>query len=272
MDLKKYLIKPKDNFSLSSADPADTGSFKSKDEAESETEGLRKRLSELQDILYAEKKHSVLIILQGMDTSGKDGTIKHVFSGVNPQGFNVTSFKKPTVEEASHDFLWRVHQHTPAKGYIAAFNRSQYEDVLVPWVHKTGTEEALRQRLKHIQHFEDMLTSEGTKIIKIFLHISKDKQLQKIHERMEEPRKFWKFDPTDLLEREYWDEYQQAYDEVFASTSTNQVPWYWIPANQKWFRNYMVLRILVQTLESLNLEYPLLQATKSEIARYMNEK
>ncbi|WP_068619486.1 polyphosphate kinase 2 family protein [Paenibacillus tuaregi] len=272
MDLKNFLIKPGHEFSLSSADPSDTGSFKSKDEAAEETEGLHKRLAELQDVLYAEKKHSVLLILQGMDTSGKDGTIKHVFSGVNPQGFQVTSFKKPTLEEVSHDFLWRVHKYTPAKGYIAAFNRSHYEDVLVPWVHKTAAEETLKHRLRHIKHFESMLADEGTKIIKIFLHISKEKQLQKIHERMEEPRKFWKFDPADLLEREYWDQYQQAYEEAMASTSTDQVPWYWIPANQKWFRNYMVLRILVQTLEGLNLEYPALQATSSELARYMNTK
>lgn len=272
MDLKNYLIKPDHNLSLKDANPKDTGSFKSKEEAEAETDGLRKRLAELQDILYAEKKHSVLLILQGMDTSGKDGTIKHIFSGVNPQGFRVTSFKKPTVEEASYDFLWRVHQHTPAKGYMAAFNRSHYEDVLVPTVHKTATEEVIKHRLKHIEHFESMLASEGTKIIKVFLHISKDKQLQKIHERMEEPRKFWKFDPADLLEREYWEDYQKAYETVLSSTSTPQVPWYWVPADQKWFRNYLVLRILVQTLESLNLEYPMLQATPSELARYMNTK
>ncbi|MBP2001206.1 PPK2 family polyphosphate:nucleotide phosphotransferase [Paenibacillus shirakamiensis] len=272
MDIKKFRIKQGEEFSLEKADPSNTSQFKSKEEAEAETESLRKRLVELQDILYAEKKHSVLVILQGMDTSGKDGTIKHIFSGINPQGFNVTSFKKPTAEELSRDFLWRIHEHTPAKGYIAAFNRSQYEDILVPKVHGTSTDSALDHRLKHIQHFEDMLSDEGTKIVKIFLHISKDKQLEKIHERMKEPRKFWKFDPTDLLEREYWDAYQSAYEEVLSATSTAQNPWYWVPANHKWFRNYLVLRILVQTLEGLNLEYPALQATPSDLARYMNEK
>lgn len=179
-------------------------------------------MAELQDILFAQKKHSLLVILQGMDSSGKDGTVKHIFSGINPQGFIVTSFKKPSLEEEAHDFLWRVHQKTPPKGYISAFNRSHYEDVLVPRVHGGLKKDDLKRRFRYIRQFEEMLVEEGTTIIKLFLHISKEKQLKKIKERLEDPKKHWKFDASDLQEREFWDDYQEAYVDVFKESSIDK--------------------------------------------------
>ncbi|WP_234414387.1 PPK2 family polyphosphate kinase [Paenibacillus sp. CAA11] len=270
MDLEKYKVHSSP-FTLRTADPSDTGHFHVKDDAEEKIKSLKERLSDLQNILFADKRHALLVILQGMDTSGKDGTIKHLFAGINPQGFHVYSFKKPTEEERSRDFLWRVHQQVPAKGYITAFNRSHYEDVLVPQVHGTLSDEELKQRLQQIRHFEELLAAEGTRIVKLFLHISKDKQREKIRERLEQPKKFWKFDPADLAEREYWDAYQSAYEHTLTATSSEHAPWYWIPAHHKWYRDYVVLQILVHELESLKLKYPELKAAPEEISRYLDQ-
>ncbi|WP_405168757.1 PPK2 family polyphosphate kinase [Paenibacillus sp. FSL H3-0286] len=272
MDIKRYMIKDTNEIQLNKLDPDDTGNFKSKKEAEAKTEQLKERLAELQDILFAQKKHSLLVILQGMDSSGKDGTVKHIFSGINPQGFIVTSFKKPSLEEEAHDFLWRVHQKTPPKGYISAFNRSHYEDVLVPRVHGGLKKDDMKRRFRYIRQFEEMLVEEGTTIIKLFLHISKEKQLKKIKERLEDPKKHWKFDASDLQEREFWDDYQEAYVDVFKESSIDKAPWYWIPANHQWYRNYLALSIVVKTLESLDLSYPKLNTPTPDISELISPR
>lgn len=272
MNIKRYMIKDTNEKLLSKFDPDDTGDFKSKAEAEAKMEKLKERLAELQDILFAQKKHSLLVILQGMDSSGKDGTVKHIFSGINPQGFIVTSFKKPSLEEEAHDFLWRVHMKTPPKWYIAAFNRSHYEDVLVPRVHGSLNKEDAKRRFRYIRQFEEMLAEEGTTVIKLFLHISKDKQLKKIQERLHDPTKHWKFDASDLQERKYWDDYQEAYEDVFKETSIDKAPWYWIPANHRWYRNYLALAIVVKTLESLDLSYPKLNSPTPDISELISPR
>lgn len=272
MNIKRYMIKDTDEIILKKLDPNETGLLKSKEEAEAEMDQLKERLAELQDILFAQKKHSVLVILQGMDSSGKDGTVKHIFSGINPQGFIVTSFKKPSLEEAAHDFLWRVHQKTPPKGYISAFNRSHYEDVLVPRVHGTLKDAEVKRRFKQIRQFEEMLADEGTTIIKLFLHISKEKQLEKIQERLHDPKKHWKFDVSDLQERQYWNEYQKAYEDIFVQCNIAKAPWYWIPANHRWYRNYLALSIVVKTLEGLNLKYPKLDTPTPDISELISPR
>ncbi|KAA8995925.1 polyphosphate kinase 2 family protein [Paenibacillus spiritus] len=272
MNIDRYLINNTNDRILSKLDPEDTGSFRDKEEAEAKMEALKERLAELQDILFAQKEKSLLVVLQGMDSSGKDGTVKHIFSGVNPQGFTVTSFKKPSLEEAAHDFLWRVHMKTPAKGYISAFNRSHYEDVLVPRVHGGLDKEELKRRFKHIRHFEEMLTDQNTVILKLFLHISKEKQLEKIQERLQDPTKHWKFDVSDLEERKFWDDYQDAYEDVFRETSTDTAPWYWIPANRRWYRNYLALSIVVKTLEGFDLHYPKLNSPTPDISELISPR
>ncbi|WP_379163781.1 PPK2 family polyphosphate kinase [Paenibacillus sp. sgz5001063] len=272
MNIKRYMIKDTKESVLKHLDPDESGDFKSKEEAEAKMAKLKERLAELQDILFAQKKHSLLVILQGMDSSGKDGTVKHIFSGINPQGFMVTSFKKPSLEEEAHDFLWRVHMKTPPKGYIAAFNRSHYEDVLVPRVHGNLKKEEMKRRFRYIREFEAMLAEEGTTIIKLFLHISKDKQLEKIQERLQDPTKHWKFDASDLQEREYWDDYQEAYEDAFRETSSDATPWYWIPANHRWYRNYLALAIVVKTLESLDLSYPKLDDPTPDISELISPR
>lgn len=275
MKLEHYLLPRTGHIDLNQYDPADTGHFKNKDDLVEEADKLKKNLSDLQDRLFAERKQSLLVILQGMDCSGKDGVIKHVFAQGNPQGYHITSFKKPTQEETSHDFLWRVHKAAPEQGSIAIFNRSHYEDVLVPKVHSTLTKKEIEQRLKHIRHFEAMLLDSGTKIVKIFLHISKQFQIDKISERLQDRRKNWKFDPGDLRERHHWDAYQQAYEQVFEQSQSKLAPWYLVPSNYRWFRNHLVLQIVVDALEDLRPEYPdldtveerlnLLQTSVSEI-------
>jgi len=272
MNIQRYMIKDTDETLLKELDADETGSFTSKTEIGPEMEKLKKRLAELQDILFAQKKHAVLVILQGMDASGKDGTVKHIFSGINPQGFMVTSFKKPSLEETAHDFLWRVHQKTPPKGYISAFNRSHYEEVLVPRVHGDLDDGGAKKRFRQIRDFEEMLTDEGTTIIKLFLHISKEKQLEEIQERLQDPMKHWKFDVSDLQERQYWDEYQRAYEDIFKHTSVEQAPWYWIPSNHRWYRNYLALSIIVKTIEGLDLQYPKLDTPTPDISKLISPR
>ncbi|NGM85436.1 polyphosphate kinase 2 family protein [Paenibacillus sp. 7124] len=272
MNIDRYMIKDTDGKILHKLDPNDTGGLKSKADAASKIIALKDRLAELQDIFFAQKKHALLIVLQGMDSSGKDGTVKHVFSGINPQGFTVTSFKKPTLDESAHDFLWRVHKQTPAKGYISAFNRSHYEEVLVPRVHEGQDKAETKRRFRHIRHFEEMLSEENTIIIKLFLHISKEKQLEKIQERLQDPTKHWKFDVSDLEERKYWDDYQEAYEDIFKETATGYAPWYWIPANHRWFRNYLALNIVVKTLEQLDLAYPKLNSPTPDISELISPR
>jgi PPK2 family polyphosphate:nucleotide phosphotransferase len=217
---------------------------------------LNDRLEELQELLYAEAKHKILIVLQAMDSGGKDGTIRHVFDGTNPQGVKVASFKKPTDTELAHDYLWRVHRHTPGSGEIAIFNRSHYEDVLVVRVHNLVPEEVWNRRYDHINAFEQMLADEGTTIIKLYLHISKGEQKERLQARLDEPHKQWKFAKGDLAERARWDDYTAAFEAVLSRTSTTSAPWYVIPADRKWYRNLVVSRILVDTLEKLEMSYP----------------
>jgi PPK2 family polyphosphate:nucleotide phosphotransferase len=207
-------------------------------------------------MLYAEHKHKVLIVLQAMDSGGKDGTIRHVFDGVNPQGVKVASFKVPTKEELDHDYLWRVHEHTPGKGEIVIFNRSHYEDVLVVRVHDLVPRPVWRRRFKHIRDFERILADEGTTILKFFLHIDLEEQKERFQARLDTPHKRWKFRLGDLEERKLWDSYHKAYEDAITKTSTKWAPWYIIPANRKWYRNLVISRIIVETLEGLDMSYP----------------
>lgn len=254
--LKSYRLNKEEEIALDRFDPNDTGGFKSKEEIRDAFERMERKLRELQDKLFASKTNGVLILFQGMDCSGKDGVIKKVLSNLNPQGFRAESFKKPTGEESSHDFLWRTHKVVPAKGYITAFNRSYYEDVLITRVHGMIQDDEAATRLNHIRHFEKLLTDSGVQLIKIFLHISPEFQLEKIRERLNNPEKLWKFDLSDLQERRYWDQYAAAYEDAFRHTATKRCPWYIVPANERWFRDYLVLRIILRSLEKLDLSYP----------------
>ena len=216
----------------------------------------REELADLQTMLYADGRHRLLIVLQAIDAGGKDGTIRAVFEGMNPQGVTVTSFKRPSTEELSHDYLWRIHQHTPRAGMIAIFNRSHYEDVLVVRVHRLVPEERWSKRYGHIKAFEQMLVDEGTTIVKLFLHISKDEQRERQQERIDDPTKRWKFSHDDLNERQHWDAYMEAFEDMVNKTSTKQAPWYVIPANRNWFRNLLITEILIDILKSFDLRYP----------------
>ncbi|SFB07190.1 polyphosphate:nucleotide phosphotransferase, PPK2 family [Cohnella sp. OV330] len=246
----------KRHVSLKDFDPRDTGDIENKEQVEAEIEDLRDRLQEAQEKLYASRSHGVLIVFQGMDCSGKDGTVKKVLSALNPQGYRAESFKTPTAEEASHDFLWRTHKLVPQKGYIASFNRSYYEEVLITRVHGNIDKKETARRLEHIKNFEKLLADSGVLVIKIFLHISKEFQLEKLHDRLTRPEKLWKFDPNDLKERQHWDEYVRAYEDVFEATGTKRNPWHIVPADKRWYRDYRVLKIITEAFESLDLAYP----------------
>ncbi|HTA28637.1 MAG TPA: PPK2 family polyphosphate kinase [Bacteroidia bacterium] len=222
---------------------------------EKETEDLYKQMAPLQNLLYAEKKHSLLIILQGMDASGKDGTVKHVFSSMNPMGIEVTAFKEPTQEEKAYDFLWRIHKHTPAKGMVQIFNRSHYEDILVPTVHKTMDKKLIESRYSIINSFEQNLSENGTIILKFFLHISKKEQKERIKERLTITEKKWKYDPADKREESNLDAYMEVYEKIFERCSPD-FPWIIVPADQKWYRNYLIAKEMVKTLKGLKMKYP----------------
>ena len=255
MDISRYRVPASKSVDLHAWDPHEDGGL-SRDEAENETRALNKELESLQELLYAEGRHKVLIVIQATDTGGKDGTIRHVFDGVNPSGVTVAPFKKPTPQELSHDYLWRIHQHTPGAGELTIFNRSHYEDVLVVRVHDLVPEERWRRRYEHIRNFEQMLADEGTTIVKLFLHISKEEQRERLQERVDRPEKNWKFSFGDIAEREHWDTYQDAFRVMLEKTSTDAAPWYVIPANRKWFRNRVISEIIVTTLRSLNMRHP----------------
>ncbi len=227
----------------------------SKEETKDKTKLLIDRLEELQNILYAENKWSLLIVLQGMDASGKDGAVREVFSAVNPQGVKVKSFKKPTEEELSHDFLWRVHKHTPAKGEIQIFNRSHYEDVLVTRVLGLTDDKTANDRFVIINQFEKLLEERGTKILKFYLHISEERQQERFEERLNNPRKHWKYNPNDLKSAQSWPEYRKYYREVFEQCSP-EIPWQIIPSDQKWYKEYLIAKAIVDQLEELNMQYP----------------
>jgi PPK2 family polyphosphate:nucleotide phosphotransferase len=255
--LKKYLVSAGEKVKLTNWDPNDTSEFKgNKEQALVEIAKLNKRLADLQEVLFAEHKHKVLLILQAMDTGGKDGVIRHVFEGINPQGTRVANFKEPTAEELDHDFLWRVHKQVPAKGELVIFNRSHYEEVLVVRVHKLVPPEVWKLRFDQINAFEQMLVENGTTILKFYLHIDKDEQKERLQARLDNPNKRWKFRFGDLKDRKLWDEYRKAYEDVLNKTSTEAAPWYVVPANHKWYRDLVISTLLVKTLEGLNMAFP----------------
>ena len=265
-DFARFRVEPDEHFSLAEHDAADTGDFADEEQLESEYETIRDRIVDLQERLQAEEKRSVLVVLQGIDAAGKDGTVWHVLTAMNPQGTSVTGFKEPTPEELAHDFLWRYHQATPADGVIGVFNRSHYEDVLVVRVKDLAPEPLWRSRYDSINDFERMLVREGTTILKFFLHISKEEQLEKFRQRLARPDKYFKWSDNDIKERARWDEYQQAYEDAVNATSTPWAPWYVIPADHRWFRNYVVARILAETLETMDPRYPEPPAEVKEFA------
>jgi PPK2 family polyphosphate:nucleotide phosphotransferase len=251
-----FQVPPGTQINLSDHDPDYSGEYQKKREAVEVLKQNRDRLRELQEVLWAEGKHSLLIVLQAMDAGGKDGTIRHVMRGVNPQGCQVTSFKVPTKEELAHDFLWRVHKAAPRRGYIGIFNRSHYEDVLVVRVRGLAKEEVWRKRYEQINNFEKLLAETGTTILKFFLNISKAEQKERFEARLANPAKNWKFSMGDVEERAYWDQYMAAFEEALGRCSTPWAPWYVIPANRKWYRNLAISQILVDTLEGLDMRYP----------------
>jgi PPK2 family polyphosphate:nucleotide phosphotransferase len=256
-DADRFVVAPGTPFSLDDRDAADTkGAPGDKKATQKVLDELGERLMALQDRLYAESGQALLVVLQAMDAGGKDGTVKHVFAGANPQGVRVTSFKQPTPQELAHDFLWRIHAAAPAHGYIGIFNRSHYEDVLVARVHELVDESVWRRRYRHINHFEALLHDAGTRVVKLFLHISREEQAERLRKRLEDPEKRWKFRRGDLAERERWDDYMAAYEEAIARTSTEHAPWYVVPADHKWFRNWAVSRIVIETLEAMDPRYP----------------
>ena len=258
--MKEYRVKSDSQLHLNKYDPDDIGEYKKtdqgKEKAKAVTDQLIGRLEELQERLYANGDRAVLIVLQGMDSSGKDSTIKHVISGVNPQGCKVVSFKTPSPEELGHDFLWRVHQKAPSKGQIGIFNRSHYEDVLITRVHGLISDKVATQRINQIKEFEELLYENGTSVLKFFLHISKDEQKERLQERINNPEKRWKFNEGDLEERKLWTDYMHAFEDVIAATSTDHAPWYVVPANRKWYRNLVVAATIVQAMEDLKLKRP----------------
>lgn len=257
MNLKKYRIKPDAPFDLNKFDAGDKSLINGdKDVAKAALEDLRQKLESLQSVFYADGKHKLLIVLQAMDTAGKDSTIRMVFDGVNPQGVKVANFKAPTGEELAHDFLWRVHAKTPANGEIVIFNRSHYEDVLITRVNGWVDAATCETRYGHINDFEQLLSENGTTILKFYLHISKDEQKQRLIERRDDPTKQWKFNPADLASRAQWDDYMSAYSEAIAATSTENAPWYVVPANSKLQRNLIVASVICEALEGLSLAYP----------------
>jgi PPK2 family polyphosphate:nucleotide phosphotransferase len=257
VNVNKYRVAPGEKSHLENIDPDGTSNFReNKKDALKEIKKLKLRLEALQEKLYASHKHKMLIVLQAMDTAGKDSTIRLVFQGVNPQGVRVANFKTPSQEELDHDFLWRVHQQVPRNGEIVIFNRSHYEGILVVRVHKLVPEEMWKHRYQEINDFERMLSEESTTIVKFYLNISEDEQKKRLEDRLKDPTKEWKFSSNDLPERELWPEYMKAYEEVFEKTSTEWAPWYIVPSNHKWLRDLIVSTVIVNSLEKLDLSYP----------------
>jgi PPK2 family polyphosphate:nucleotide phosphotransferase len=263
----RHLVKPGTQPGLKELDPSSTGHHLSHSVADNDMADCLKRLTRLQYLLFADGEQSLLIVLQGLDAAGKDGTIRHVFTGMNPQGTRVAAFKQPTPREAAHDFLWRAHKVVPTKGEVVIFNRSHYEDVLVARVHQLVPEHLWRSRYVMINDFEAMLQTAGTRILKFFLHISPDEQLDRFRKRLEDPRRQWKISESDYTEREYWDDYLDAYEEALARTSTEQAPWYVIPSDHKWYRNFAVAEIIGATLENMNLHTPPVHVDLDDIQR-----
>lgn len=256
--LERYWVKPGAKMDLGKIDSSEKFLFQGggKDDFEPQFNQLQDQLQLLQKRLYAQNKHRILVVMQAMDTGGKDGCIKHVFSRIDPQGIHVRSFKKPNEEELARDFLWRVHSKVPRNGELVIFNRSHYEDIIAVRVKKLFPDEVWKRRQQHVIDFERMLAEEGTTIVKIFLHISKDEQKARLQARLDNPSKHWKINPDDLVDRARWNEFMRAYEDVITKTSTETAPWYVVPADRKWYRNLCVARIMLDTLQKLNMEFP----------------
>lgn len=279
MTKKDFIVKPDTKISLDSRSTSDTGSLKSKKDADAILKKNIKKMYKLQNMLYAYDRYSILLIFQAMDAAGKDGTIKHVMSGLNPQGTQVFSFKQPSPEELDHDYLWRIHRHVPERGRIGIFNRSHYEEVLIVRVHdliknqripkELISKEIWKTRYREINDFEKILHENGTVIIKFFLHVSKDEQKKRFLKRIDTPEKNWKFSSSDIDERKYWDKYQEAYSEAISATSKKYSPWFIIPADNKWFMRYAVSQVIVETMEEIKMSYPVLSKDQlAELNKY----
>jgi PPK2 family polyphosphate:nucleotide phosphotransferase len=257
MKLKsRYFVKPHATVRLSLLPTAEMGDFKTEEAAVAVLVKRHSQLNTLQEVFYASQQRALLIVLQGMDTAGKDGTIRHIFSGINPQGCDVTAFKVPTPLEARHDFLWRAHNAVPPKGMIGIFNRSHYEDVLSPRVHKLISGKVARQRLDDINEFEDMLSDNGVVILKFFLHISHEGQTSRLKSRIDTPDKHWKLSEADFHERQFWPSYEDAYNSILSATSRKHAPWFVIPSDHKWYRNVAISQIIIDAMRGLKLKYP----------------
>jgi len=264
--MDRYRVAPGQHVDLGDWDPRDRSGFPGgKSEGRTYLNGLRKRLADLQRLLWAEDKHKLLIVFQAMDTGGKDGTIRKVFSGVNPQGIDVQNFKAPTPEELEHDYLWRIHDHAPRTGGLTIFNRSHYEDVLIVRVLGLVPEQRWRRRYEHIKNFEKLLSDEGTTILKFYLHISPQEQAERLRARLDDDTKNWKFNKGDLDHRKLWPDYMKAYETMLSTTSTEYAPWYIIPADRKWYRSVVVARTIVDALEDLDMEWPVAEEGLDEV-------
>ena len=264
---ERFRVKPGARLRLADIDPGYKGRHTDKEDAREETAHYAQRLRELQYLLYAEGERSLLICLQALDAGGKDGTIRHVLGYMNPQGCRVQAFKVPTPEEAGHDFLWRAHRVTPGHGEVVIFNRSHYEDVLVARVHDLVPKRVWKTRYRRIREFEALLAENGTRILKFFLHISPEEQLRRFRKRLEDPRKQWKISEADYAERPYWNDYMTAYEDALSECSTEEAPWYVIPADHKWFRNLAVSKIVVGHLEAMDMKLPPPRVDLDEIRR-----
>jgi PPK2 family polyphosphate:nucleotide phosphotransferase len=264
-NLATVKVKPGEGIVLDDIKTSKVGNYKSKDETEPRLAQLREELSRWQEKLWAEGRQSLLIVLQALDTGGKDGATKHLLTGINPAGVQVTSFKKPTELELKHDFLWRVHAETPPRGYIGIWNRSHYEDVLVPVVHGTISDGVRKRRYRQINDFEEMLVENGTTILKFFLHISKEEQKRRLQARLDDPDKHWKFSEGDLKERAFWKDYQKAFEGLLSNCSTKAAPWYVVPADHKWSRDIELSEIVVETIKGMKPDYPKVELDVSRI-------
>jgi len=267
MDYDKYIVPPRTQVRLKEIAPADTGKHASHDEALAVIQKNVERMDKAQYLLYADGKKSLLIVLQGLDAAGKDGTIRHLFAGMNPQGTSVSSFKQPTAEELSHDFLWRIHARAPAKGEVVIFNRSHYEDVLVVRVHNLVPPDVWSRRYDLINNFEKLLHENGAIILKFFLHISPEEQLERFKQRLDDPNRQWKISESDYSERALWPKYVEAYEEALSRTSTEHAPWRIVPADHKWYRNLVISDIVAHTMENMGLNLPPSRVDIADIRR-----
>jgi PPK2 family polyphosphate:nucleotide phosphotransferase len=266
--LKKLIVEPDSKIRLKHFDPGYHGKHESRESALPEIQKNLQKMEQLQYLMYAENKHSLLIVLQGLDAAGKDGVVRHVLTGMNPSGCVSVNFKQPTARELAHDFLWRVHPHVPAKGSVAIFNRSHYEDVLVARVHNLVPEKVWSKRYDQINDFERLIATENnTTILKFFLHISKEEQLERFKKRLDDPARQWKISDSDYKERDYWKDYIQAFEDVLSKTSAERAPWFIIPANHKWFRDLAISQIITRAMEEMNMQLPKPTVNLAEIRR-----